>query len=177
MKNIFLTGEVGVGKSTVIREVLTMFHNVICGGFRTVSEMPINGDNLLEVYIEKAWEPTPHEADHMVGIRLGYGKFTPYPQNFDVFGTSILAFPPDDASLILMDELGMMENDAPLFHQAVMDLLDGTLPVLGVIKPKHTAFLDAIRTHKCSEVFEVTEDNREELPFRIADLLNGIGLR
>lgn len=176
MKNIFLTGEVGVGKSTVISKVLSQLPQVICGGFRTVSAMTIIGGNLLEVYIEKAWEETPHDADHMVGTRLGHGRLTSYPQTFDTVGTSILFATPTDATLILMDELGLMEDSAKLFRQAVMDVLDGTLPVLGVIKPKRTEFLDAIRMRQGSEVIEVTLENRDELPARIAELLSGIGL-
>lgn len=177
MKNIFLTGEVGVGKSTVISKVLSQLPQVICGGFRTASEMPIIGGNLLEVYIEKAWEETPHDAEHMVGTRLGHGRFTSYPQTFDTVGTSILFATPTNATLILMDELGIMEENAKLFRQAVMDLLDGQLPVLGVIKPKHTEFLDAILMHERSEIIEVTHENRNELPVRILELLHMTGLR
>lgn len=177
MKNILLTGEVGVGKSTVICKVLSQLPQVICGGFRTVSAMPIVGGNLLEVYIEKAWEETPHDADHMVGTRLGRGRFTSYPQIFDTVGTSILFATPNDATLMIMDELGMMEDNAKLFCQAVMGVLEGTLPVLGVIKPKHTDFLDAVRAHEGSAVIEVTLDNRDELPNRIAELLRSTGLR
>lgn len=177
MKNIFLTGEVGVGKSTVISKVLSLLPQVICGGFRTVSEMPIIGGNLLEVYIEKAWEQTPHDAEHMVGTRLGHGRFTSYQQTFDTVGTPILFATPANATLILMDELGMMEDNATLFRQAVMNALDGELPVLGVIKPKHTDFLDAIRAHESSEIIEVTLDNRDELPAHIAGLLRSTGLR
>lgn len=177
MKNIFLTGEVGVGKSTVISKVMSLLPQVICGGFRTVSAMPIVGGNMLEVYIEKAWEQTPHDAEHMVGIRLGQGRFSSYPQTFDTVGTPILFATPNDATLILMDELGIMEDNAKLFRQAVMDVLDGTLPVLGVIKPKHTDFLDAIRAHEASEIIEVTLENRDELPTRIAELLRSSGPR
>jgi len=170
MKNIFLTGEVGTGKSTVIRKVLELLQPIVCGGFLTVS-VAIEECDFMEVYIEKAWEKTPHDADHLVGTRLGHGRFTPYPQTFDSVGAQIVTSPPANASIILMDELGKMENDAPLFRQAVMDALNGPIPILGVIKPKHTDFLDAIRSHERSEVFEITGNNRETLPIRLAELL------
>lgn len=170
MKNIFLTGEVGIGKSTAIRKILSLLPSVVCGGFRTVS-VPLDECDFMEVYIEKAWEKTPHDSNHLVGTRLGQGRFTSCPQTFDSTGVQIVTSPPVDASLILMDELGTMENDSHLFRQAVMEALNGPMPILGVVKPKQTDFLDAIRAHERSEVFELTADNRDTLPIRLAELL------
>ncbi len=171
MKNIFLTGDVGVGKSTVIQKILSLLPSTECGGFRTVSATPITKGTILDVFIEKAWERTPHDTEHIVGSRLSDGHFSSYPSVFDSIGTSILASCPINAKLIIMDELGLMESDAKLFRKAVMDVLDGPLPVLGVIKPKHSDFLDAIRAHERSEIFKVTVDNREALPIVLSELL------
>ena len=171
MKSIFLTGEVQTGKSTVIQKVLLLLPSLVYGGFRTVSAAPITKGAMLDVFIEKAWEETTHDADHLVGSRLRKGLFIPHPEVFDAAGVEILASKPAGAALILMDELGTMENDSKLFQKAVMDTLDGPLPVIGVIKPKHTDFLDMIRTHPRSTIFEVTEENRDILPSRIAELL------
>ena len=171
MKNIFLTGEVGIGKSTIIKKVLSLLPYGEYGGFRTVSAAPLTRDAVLDVFIECAWVQTPHDTEHLVGSRWGDGHFTAYPSIFDTIGTSILASCPESAILIITDELGLMESDAELFKKAVMDALDGPLPVLGVIKPKNSEFLDAVRFHKKSEIVEVTKDNREALPFLLAKLL------
>ena len=171
MKSIFLTGEVGIGKSTVIDKVLSLLPEVVCGGFRTISAAPLTEGALLDVFIESAWEQTPHDSAHLAGTRWGDNRFTAYPSVFDVVGVAFLASPPKKATLLLMDELGVMESESELFKNAVLSTLNGNLPVLGVVKPKQTDFLDSIRTHDNSLVFEVTEQNRQEIPFLIAELL------
>ncbi|NCB74891.1 MAG: hypothetical protein EOM51_09150 [Clostridia bacterium] len=173
MSNLFLTGEVGAGKSTVICKTLALLPPIVCGGFRTVS-VPAAQGAALEVYLEKAWEKTPRDLSHLVGTRYGFGRFAAYPTAFNTIGASILSSPPKGAALIIMDELGVMENDAELFCKAVIEALNGKLPVLGVIKPKHTDFLDAVRAHERSEIFMVSDRNREELPEILADKLRKI---
>lgn len=174
MKNIFLTGEVGIGKSTVILKTLALLPTVSFGGFRTVSAIPVTKGSMLDVFIEKAWAAAPHDLTNLVGTRWGNGRFTPYPEIFDTQGVSILSSAPADAAFILMDELGVMEAGAVRFHRAVTAALDGPLPVFGAIKPKHSDFLDAVRAHPRSVVFDVTENNRDELPARLARLLKEI---
>ena len=171
MNNIFLTGEVGIGKSTVIQDVLSLLSVSDCGGFRTVSAAPLTKGAVLDVFIEKAWEQTPHDTEHLVGSRWGDGHFSAYPSAFDAVGASIFASCPKGAELIIMDELGVMESEAKEFRKAVFDVLNGSLPVLGVIKARRSDFLDAIRLHEKSKIFEVTRDNRDELPSIIAKLL------
>lgn len=171
MLNIFLTGEVGVGKSTVIDKILALLPQTVCGGFRTVSDIPITDGSMLDVFIERAWKQTPHDGAHLVGSRFGRGSMVSYPERFDCAGCAILGETPLNAELVLMDELGIMESGALRFQRAVMGALDGSLPVLGVIKPKHSAFLDAIRSHERSAVFEVSMKNRDELPLRLSELL------
>ena len=64
---------------------------------------------------------------------------------------------------MLMDELGMMENEAPLFIDQVKRHLDGSIPILGVVKPRSTPLLDAVRAHPAVELITVNESNREAL--------------
>jgi nucleoside-triphosphatase len=168
MRNIFLTGAVGVGKSTVLKKALALLPELVCGGFRTVSASPVDGRR--EVLIEPMWEGAQRDAARLVGLRLEDG-FVAYPEAFDTMGTAILAETPRDAKLLLMDELGIMEADAMRFKRAILAALDGPLPVLGVIKPKRSDFLDAVRAHPRSVVLPVTPENREKLPDHVAALL------
>ena len=76
MKNLFLTGDIQSGKTTVLQKTLELLPPVTCGGFRTVSAPPITEGAMLDVFIEKTWENTPHDKAHLVGSRWGDGRFT-----------------------------------------------------------------------------------------------------
>ena len=65
--------------------------------------------------------------------------------------------------IILMDELGFLENDAKVFQSAVLCALDGDTPVLAAVKPKDTPFLRAVRGHENAELVFIDEQNRDAL--------------
>ena len=65
--------------------------------------------------------------------------------------------------LLVMDELGFLENDAHRFQAAVLAALDGSTPVLAAVKPKDTDFLRRVRQHPHGEVFNITPESREAL--------------
>lgn len=169
MKHIFLTGEIKVGKSTIISRI-TSGLDFTPKGFNTLPGR-ISNDGGVEsdhVYII----PYGMVLDEDAGVRpvalRGRGEtgaksyFEAYPEIFDTVGADILKNS-GDARLIIMDELGFMENDAHLFRQEVLHLLDGEIPILGVIKPRRTPFLDSIRAHKNVTTIEVTVENRDEV--------------
>jgi nucleoside-triphosphatase len=79
---------------------------------------------------------------------------------FDIHGTEILRNS-GKFYVIVMDELGFMESKARIFQSAVMQHISGVIPILGVIKPVKTKFLDAVRSHSNVKVCEVTKDNRD----------------
>jgi len=152
-EHLFLTGEIQVGKSTLLRRYLAEKRCRI-GGFRTV------------------WGDSEHRTLHLLPYDSGIcleenciaerasGKLTPHPEVFDRIGPALLNLPCD---ILVMDELGFLENDAYSFQSSVLAALDRSTPIVGVIKPKHTHFLDAVRSHRCVRIVEVTIENRETL--------------
>jgi nucleoside-triphosphatase THEP1 len=169
--NVFLTGKIQTGKSVAIRRFLDSRPTWRLGGFRTISVYGRTPGAYADTYIQPARGDAPLDREHLVGIRWGRGRFDAFPAVFDAVGVSYLDCPACD--LILMDEIGRMENDAALFRNKILELLDGPGPVLGVVKalPEHTPLLDAVREHPKTRLIEVTEVNRNDVPALIAALL------
>lgn len=153
--NVFLTGSPQVGKSTLIQKFLREHPELKIGGFCTVCRKC--DDN--SIHIVPADCPDARlTPENLVGVRRDGKKPRSFPAVFDKVGSSLLSSPTCD--LIIMDELGIMESEAKAFHRAVLAALDGEVPVLGVIKPKSTAFLDAVRAHEKTVVIDITLENR-----------------
>ena len=158
--NIFLTGGVQTGKSTAITRALAG-KKLNIGGFKTVSRT-YGETGELGVFIVKASDEAPDCGSfNLVGVR-GSG-FKSFPDVFDSEGCRILNAD-EKYDLILMDELGMMEDDAACFREAVLRLLDGDTPVLGVIKPTRGVLPDMVRSRDDCTVIELTAENRDSLP-------------
>lgn len=163
MLHIFLTGEIQVGKSTLIRRVLAALGPLTLGGFRTVSE-PDAETGELGVFLLPAGRPdAPRTAENRVGLRIPGRGGVGAPAVFDAAGVAALAGA-EGAQLILMDEVGRMEREAAAFTARIAALLDCETPILGVLRgAAQTPLARAIRAHPGTELITVTPENREAL--------------
>ena len=163
MKHIFLTGNVQVGKSTILRRLLEDHPEIKTGGFRTVSG-PVKGRTEGDgVYMAPADRDTPLNSDNLLFERWGEKgarQFRVYTEIFDTLGVSLLKNA-DGCGVILMDEIGFSERDALRFQKAILDRLDGEIPVLGVVQRWEGEFLETVRSHKNIKLITVTVENRE----------------
>ena len=163
---IFLTGERGVGKSTALRRALRG-SSLRIGGFMTdFGETRYADDKTLWLL---PWSETPDFSAGEVCARLGPGGRLVYPEVFDGLGAALLRSAALDPAcgLILMDELGFLEAEAAGFREAVLSVLAGPKPVLGVVRQGLGAWRDA----DLGEVWEVTAENREEIPRQLRQRL------
>ena len=145
-RHIFLTGDKGVGKSTLVRCLLAE-GSWRLGGFFTVKREG-------KVYLLRPGEtPCPENFLFCCGKAAD-------PARFDALGCTALSVPCD---VILMDELGPHESDAPAFQNAVLRALDGNIPILGVLQKADTPFLHQVAAHPQAHLVEVTAENRDEL--------------
>ena len=157
-RHLFLTGDVQSGKSTLIDCLLAMHPQWRTGGFRTVTAPPADSQGSRPVYILPAGRPDAARGPrNLVGIRHGTGQRTALPEGFEEAGVEILSLS-GQADLILMDEVGTMENDAPAFQEKLLGVLDGGIPVLGVLKKKSTPFLRAVISRPDVRVIRVSLD-------------------
>ena len=171
IKNILLTGEIKVGKSTIINKLIEKYFNESnISGFKT---LPFPEDGELKGYYiegqsEKGIEPS---IDNIVGKVLEkenrcYG----IEDTFENRGVDIL----DNAlttksDLILLDELGFFENNSENFKKSVIEVFENQTRVIGVLKKKDTDFLKSIKSREDILVIEVTKDNRDSIEEKIRD--------
>ena len=171
--HIFLTGDVQVGKSTIINKTLAALKIERPGGFRSVS-VPDLPDGAMSVYLLAAAEKAPAMGDfNCVGIRKGCGRgIEKFPQAFETAGVQALKNA-EQSRLILMDEVGRMESAAAQFSARMEALLDGSVPILGVVqKIADTPLTNAIRTHPNVRVLTVTKENREQMAQEVLRLIS-----
>lgn len=157
MKHILLTGRVQVGKSTALRKFLKN-SGLSCDGVRTYWK---DRDTLL---IE------PFEGGVSMVAAVTDGEFRKaVPEAFE-YGAEIIERS-GNKDVIVLDEIGRLERCSERFMNAVFEKLQGEKRVLGVIKKESNHFLDKIREFPNVVILEVTEENRDEIPQKIAELM------
>ena len=157
-KHIFYTGPRGIGKSTLLQKHLAQFQGVFTG-FRTVKVPRGDSFSVHMLPVDKKEMPT---EENLLFYR---GEKRAYEQNalrFDAIGCRYLA-DLEGAELIVMDELGSAESAAKAFQDRVLELLDGEIPILGVLQEGESAFQQRVATHPNVELIYVTEENRDSL--------------
>ena len=162
-RHLLICGERGVGKSTLIRRLLEKNMREV-GGFVT-KRLPIADENgFFPIYLYPASQKEDerhNEAANLVGTCDSRSSIH-HPEVFDTLGAQLIESAPE-GDIILMDELGFLENDAKAFQSTVMRALDGETPVLAAVKPKDTPFLRAVRGHENAELVFIDEQNRDAL--------------
>lgn len=169
----FLTGDVQVGKSTIIKKTLAALQLQAVGGFRSVS-VPDLPDGAMSVYLIPAGEAHPMMGNwNRVGIRKGCGRgIEKFPEAFERAGVQALETV-ETKPLILMDEVGRMESAAARFSERILALLEESTPILGVVqKMADTPLTNAIRRHPNVRLLTVTKENREELAGEVLRLVS-----
>lgn len=161
-RHILITGDVGIGKSTLIRKLLARFPGPVYG-FITL-KMAEPASNFWPLYMFPAGlkvEERTCTKENLLGIRGAVKE--QHPEIFDTLGVELIRSAGPDG-VILMDELGFMESGAALFQKAVLEALHGELPVIASVKNRPgVPFLDAIRSCPDTVLYTVTRENRDAL--------------
>ena len=183
--HLALCGERGTGKSTCIRRVIEELRPDIYG-FITKS-IPGSEEGFHDIFIHPASQPESERVRERRN-QIGSCNKVIHRVNTDVFetiGVQLLstAGPTDAAGaqysgnneIMVMDELGFMENEAATFQKCVMERFNGDIPVIAAIKPiVWSSFINNIRCHDKVEVIPLYERTREEVYAYVLERLTGI---
>ncbi len=165
INNIFLTGPPSVGKTTIIQKVIKKLDN------------PAIGFYTQEI----------RESDKRIGFLMitldgekGYLAHQDITSNFNVrrYGVSIenienIAIPSitpkSKDEIIIIDEIGKMECFSEKFKVVATNALSSNNIVLGTIAIGGTEFIRNIKKRHDIKIFEVSRNNRDELPIIIEE--------
>ena len=167
--HIFLTGEIQIGKSTVLQKTLALL-GVPYGGFRTYFG-PDRYEPSHDLYINAAAQPKVFAPENAVARFRADSRPEAFAERFDMLGASYIKEAAARARLIVMDECGTLESQALIFQHRILDALDRDVPVLGVVKLAARGWADRIRRHPKVKLITVDTLNRDRLPEEIAGRL------
>ncbi|AOR22755.1 nucleoside-triphosphatase [Clostridium taeniosporum] len=173
-KNIFITGKIQCGKSTLVNKILNEL-TISYSGYRTLpyyenekkSGYYIEGVNLRSKLKDKISRNTSLE------------KCIVLAKGFDITGVNILKRSIEDemSKIILLDEVGILEKCCPKFIELINKCLDSKKIVIGVLKKKDDEFLKRISERKDTFIIDIeksTDEEREIMKKRIVEYIEYI---
>ncbi len=166
--HILIVGSNGVGKSTLIRRLLKDVPLPVYG-FLTEKEAPAPIGSAEHVYIHSVSGKRTYTQHNLVGTCTNC-RSTRFPATFERAVTYLCDIPA--GSIVLMDELGVMESEAHGFCAAVLECLDSDSLVIAAVRDKKSPFLVAVRAHPHSRCFFITRDNGDVLFLEVKAFMN-----
>ena len=158
-KNIFITGRRNCGKSTLINEVLKET-NSNYSGYRT---FPYKVEGKEAGYYLKSLQKD-NISSCIISVKLGEGRVKPIIENFNLTGYQILknSIEDKDSNIIVLDEIGFLENDAKKFKNEIIKCIQSNKLVLGVLKKQDTELFSNIVHRKDTLIIDI-----ENIPCKI----------
>lgn len=165
-----IVGANGTGKTTLIRRVWQTLQRPVIG-FETVKEDALaDAIHGSPIHIYEAGKPHHPSRANLVGFCRDR-KAVPICDGFEGFARQ---FSPqmDSGSIIVMDEIGFLESQSPLFCDMILSLLDGNRPVIASVRDKDRPFLNSVRSHPNARCFFLTPENRDALFREVLEFMN-----
>lgn len=165
IKNLFLTGRPGIGKTTAILRVLEKV-NAPMHGFYT-REMCEHGKRVgFEIQDLEGNRATMAHVDFSGPPRVS--KYGVDPEAVARIGVAALERALEDNTPAVLDEVGKMELACQEFRDVLEELLDADIPVLGTVHAKQERYAAMIREREDAEVITLNAENRDSVPDTVA---------
>lgn len=168
IKNIFITGEPGCGKTTLIMEIIKEL-NLYADGFYT-TEIRKGGDRIgFKIITLNGREGT---LAH-VNIKSPYkvSKYKVNIKDLEEIGVNSILNSLKENKITVIDEVAKMEMFSEKFKKAIFTALESKNKVLGTMMLKQNPFCDQIKKRLDTKFFYLTKENKEGIKKEIINLL------
>ena len=180
---IGITGKPRIGKSTIIKAVISRLkaEGIAVGGMLTadIREGGIRvGFSLEDINTgEKGILAHTHIHQKGRGPKVKVGKYIVNLADLDSIGANSIknALTQPGPIIIIVDEIGPMELKSKKFIETVEEAIESTKSMLVSVHQRSEHEL-VKRVKKKFEMFEVTEENRDEMANRIIQRFSGLAV-
>lgn len=173
---VILTGKKGVGKSTIVRNVVGRLQCQV-GGFRTEPVLE-DGQRIGYQLVDLTTGANITIARRVPESKaVRGGPFAVEREAFDQFGAAVLSRASKSADVIVMDEIGCMEQGAPLFQEAVRACLASGRPVICVVQAGKCDFVRELLAKYRADVLHVSPGKMEKARLLLMERLRQWGVR
>jgi len=165
-----LTGRPGVGKTCVIIKLAQLL-----------------GERADGFYTEEIRQHGARQGFRLVGLRgesgiLAHVQYTArrYPRvgrygvdvdALDRVGVGALERALAAGQTIIIDEIGKMELYSEAFKTTVLKAMDGGAPIIATVLTAPHGWVDALKARPDVTLWQVTTENRDQMPARVMDWL------
>jgi len=170
IKNILITGNPGVGKTTLIKNIISKC-NISAKGFYTSEVRDSDG---------KRWGFKIISLDGEEGIMASVEIVSKYRVSrygvdvdaIDRVGVTAVKEAINNSDFIVIDEIGRMELFSKKFQGVAMEALDSPKIVFGTITAKDTAFTKKIKERQDTKIITLTRPNFIEIETYLERLIS-----
>jgi len=156
MNNFLLTGPRGIGKTFLVKRIIDHFSDVKMAGFFTMRE-----ENATVTL--RAWDNfcLGDTGPKMVAFDMEERQVR--KNVFEELGSWSIGRALNNASIIVLDELGRFEIGCSTFRERVTTAFNSYKVVIAVLKAESNPFLDGLRMRKDSFIVTVDTTNRDHM--------------
>lgn len=170
-KNFLVTGPPGSGKSSVIARAAGVLRSrglkpggIICpeirvGGTRVGFKMVdvLTGEEVILAHVDIKGRPS-------------VGKYGVNVEGIARMSRGAIEGALSAADFLVIDEIGPMEVLSDEFRRAVLAALDSEKPVIAAVHMRTAGgFIGSVKSREDVRIIQVDRENRERLPYELAD--------
>jgi nucleoside-triphosphatase len=164
MNNLLVTGNPGVGKTTLIKKMITESRLNPRGFYSEEIRIGIERKG-FKVKTFTGNEGILAHVDYKNKPRVG--KYGIDVESFEAIIIPEIKEALQGSELIVIDEIGKMELFSERFKELVVKALNGSAPVLGAISERGNGFIKKIKERQDIRIYSITFKNRDSVYLEI----------
>jgi len=169
VKNIFITGIPGCGKTTLIKEILEEL-KIEAGGFFT-QEIRERGERkgFKIITLDGKEGILAHQN---INSKFRVSKYGVNLKDLEEIAVPSILKAIDEGKIVVIDEIGKAELFSEKFKEAVFKALNSKNKVLGTIKISKDFFTEKIRKREDTKIFYLKREEKDKIKEEILKILS-----